>query len=43
MTEIYHMEDLVIDGRIHIKIDLVGIGWEDVDWIHLGQDKDQWR
>jgi len=19
------------------------IGWEGVDWIHLGQDRDQWR
>jgi len=19
------------------------IGWKDVDWIHLGQDRDQWR
>jgi hypothetical protein len=18
-------------------------GWEDVDWIHLGQDRDQWQ
>jgi hypothetical protein len=19
------------------------IGWEDVDWIHLAEDRDQWR
>jgi hypothetical protein len=19
------------------------IGWEDVDWVHLVQDRDQWR
>jgi hypothetical protein len=19
------------------------IGWEDVDWIHLAQDRDEWR
>jgi hypothetical protein len=26
-----------------IKIDLREIGWEGVDWIDLGQDRDQWR
>jgi hypothetical protein len=20
-----------------------GIGWEGVDWMHLAQDRDQWR
>jgi len=24
-------------------MDLREIGWEGVDWIHLGQDRDQWR
>jgi hypothetical protein len=23
-------------------MDLREIGWEDVDWIHLAQDRDQW-
>jgi len=23
-----------------IRMDLRGIGWEDVDWIHLAQDRD---
>jgi hypothetical protein len=27
----------------NIKIDLREVGWEDVDWIHLAQDRDQWR
>jgi hypothetical protein len=27
----------------NIKIDLRGIGWDDVDWIDLAQDRDQWR
>jgi hypothetical protein len=27
----------------NIKIDLREIGWGDVDWIHLAQDRDQWR
>jgi hypothetical protein len=22
---------------------LRGLGWEDVGWIHLAQDRDQWR
>jgi hypothetical protein len=27
----------------NIKIDLREIGWEGMDWIHLAQDRDQWR
>jgi hypothetical protein len=27
----------------NIKIDLREIEWDGMDWIHLGQDKDQWR
>jgi hypothetical protein len=27
----------------NIRIDLREIGWEDVNWIHLTQDSDQWR
>jgi hypothetical protein len=26
-----------------IKIDLREIGWVDMDWIDLAQDRDQWR
>jgi hypothetical protein len=26
-----------------MKMDLDEIGWDDVDWIHLNQDGDQWR
>jgi hypothetical protein len=26
----------------NIKIDLKEIGWEDVEWINLSQDRDQW-
>jgi hypothetical protein len=25
-----------------IRMDLKEIRWEDVDWIHLAQDRDQW-
>jgi hypothetical protein len=27
----------------NIKINLRDIGWDDMDWIDLAQDKDQWR
>jgi hypothetical protein len=27
----------------NIRMDLREIGWEDVDWMHLVQDGDQWR
>jgi hypothetical protein len=27
----------------NIKMDVRDIGWGGVDWIHLTQDKDQWR
>jgi hypothetical protein len=26
-----------------IKMDLTEIGWGGVEWIHLAQDRDQWR
>jgi hypothetical protein len=27
----------------NIKIDLGEIGWDDMDWIDVAQDRDQWR
>jgi hypothetical protein len=27
----------------NIKMNLEEIGYEDVDWIHLAQNRDQWR
>jgi hypothetical protein len=27
----------------NIKMDLIEIGWDVMDWIDLAQDKDQWR
>jgi hypothetical protein len=27
----------------NIKLDLVEIGWGDVDWVRLAQDWDRWR
>jgi hypothetical protein len=26
-----------------IRMDLGEVGWCDMDWIHLGQDVDQWQ
>jgi hypothetical protein len=27
----------------NIRIDFREIAWEDMDWMHLAQDRDQWR
>jgi hypothetical protein len=27
----------------NIRVDLVEMGWDDVDWIGLAQDRDKWR
>jgi hypothetical protein len=27
----------------NIRMDLVEVGWGDVDWIRLAQDRDKWR
>jgi hypothetical protein len=27
----------------NIRMDLVEVGWGDVDWIGLAQDRDKWR
>jgi len=35
-----HSKYLGVDGRI---IDLREIEWEDLDWMQLAQDRDQWR
>jgi hypothetical protein len=37
-----HWEYLGVNGRI-TKMDLREIGFGDVDWIHLAQDRDRWR
>jgi hypothetical protein len=29
--------------ELNIKINLIEIGWDDMDWIDLAQDRDQWR
>jgi hypothetical protein len=27
----------------NIRMDLEDIGWEGVDWMHLGEDRDHWQ
>jgi hypothetical protein len=27
----------------NIRMDLREVGWQVVDWIHLAEDRDQWR
>jgi len=39
-----HSEELGVDGRIIcIIMDLREIVWESVEWMHLAQERDQWR
>jgi hypothetical protein len=37
-----HFGDLGVDAD-NIKMDVKDFGWEGVDWIHLDQDRVQWR
>jgi hypothetical protein len=32
-----------ITGTLPYLVDPREIGWEDVDWMHLAQDRDKWR
>jgi hypothetical protein len=39
------LEDLHIDGKVMLQLALSHhrpIGWENVDWIYLAQDRDVW-
>jgi hypothetical protein len=38
-----HLEALIFNERIILKGVLKEIGCEDVDWLHLAQDRDQWQ
>jgi hypothetical protein len=39
----HHLEDLDVDGRIILKMDLQEVGCGGMDWIDLAQDRDRWR
>jgi len=41
--EMYHLEDLGVDGRIVLKWIFKNIGWGGTKWIAAAQDKDRWR
>jgi hypothetical protein len=36
-----HLED--IDGGDNIEIDLQWVGWRDIGWIDLAEDRERWR
>ena len=38
-----HLEYLVVDGMIILKMDLQEVEWRGVDWIGLTQDRDRCR
>jgi hypothetical protein len=38
-----HAEDLDINGKIILEWILEKLGRENVDWIHLSQDRDHWQ
>jgi hypothetical protein len=39
-----HSEDLCVDAEVrNTREDLRETGWEGVNWMHLSQDRDQWR
>jgi hypothetical protein len=35
-------EELGIEGRITLKMNLKETCWEGIDWINLAQDSDRW-
>ena len=37
------MEDLGVDKRIILKMDLQQVGWGVMDWIDLAQERNWWR
>jgi hypothetical protein len=37
------MTDLHVDGEDNIRMDVMEIGWEGVEWMHTARERDQWR
>ena len=42
LRERNHLDDICIDGRIILKMDLEEVEWGGIDWIALAQDRDSW-
>ena len=38
-----HSEDPGVDGRITLRIYLQEVGWRDMEWIDVAQDRNRWR
>jgi hypothetical protein len=38
-----HLEKIEVRWEDNIRMDLREKGWEHVAWMHLDQDRDQWR
>jgi hypothetical protein len=44
LTELVRsVENQCVMGEFTLKINLVRVGWEDMKWIHLAQDRNQWQ
>ena len=42
LRERNHLENLVVDWRIILKWMLIKVGWGDMYWIIMVQDRDRW-
>jgi hypothetical protein len=38
----YNLEDVGLNGKDNIKVYRIEVGWENVDWISLAEDR-QWQ
>jgi hypothetical protein len=43
LSEVNNAFCRIVSGVISIRIDLGEVGWGDVDWIDLAQDRNRWR
>jgi len=37
------LEELGVDGRKILKMDLTVLGWKDVDWFDLSHERNKWH
>ena len=43
LRERHRLEELDVDGKITVKMDLQDVGWGGMDWIDPAQNSDWWR